>query len=106
MIAENVRKLLLSLLKDEVIVASWGISNINISETQLSFSVSGFKYQGCVTIVVKDGAKCEVFLDKDKLGCFTFDRVVSVIDGRIEKNESCYHTFFNHFINNNSSVKI
>lgn len=39
MIAENVRKLLLSLLKDEVIVASWGISNINISETQLSFQL-------------------------------------------------------------------
>lgn len=70
MIAENVRKLLLSLLKDEVIVASWGISNINISQTQLSLSVSGFKYQGRVTIIVKDGSDCEIFLAKENLGCF------------------------------------
>ena len=99
MIAENVRKLLLSLLKDEVIVASWGISNINISQTQLSFSVSGFKYQGCVTIIVKDGSDCEVFLDKENLGYFSFDKIVSVIDERVENSESCYHNFVKQLIN-------
>lgn len=99
MISENVKMLLLSLLKDEVIVASWGISNINISETQLSFSVSGFKYQGCVTIAVKDSSYCELFFDKEKLGCFTFDEVVSVIDENAEKSESCYHNFVKQLIN-------
>ena len=99
MIAENVRKLLLSLLKDEVIVASWGISNINISQTQLSFSVSGFKYQGRVTIIVKDGSDCEVFLAKKNLGCFPFDKVVSVIDEKVENSESCYHNFVKQLIN-------
>ena len=103
MIAENVRKLLLSLLKDEVIVASWGISNIIISETQLSFSVSGFKYQGGVTIEVKNGINCEVFLDKVKLGCFTFDKVVKVIDEKVENSVSCYHSFFNQLRNNHQT---
>ena len=99
MIAENVRKLLLYLLKDEVIVASWGISNINISETQLSFSVSGFKYQGYVTITIKDGSDCEVIHEKKNLGCFPFDKVVSIIDEKVENSENCYHNFVKQLIN-------
>lgn len=99
MIAENVRKLLLSLLKDEVIVASWGISNINISETQLSFTVSGFKYQGCVTIIVKDCSDCEVFLANENLGYFPFDKVVSVIDEKVENSENHYYNFVKQLIN-------
>ena len=99
MIAENVRKLLLSLLKDEIIVASWGVSNINIFETKISFSVNGFKYQGRVTIIVKDGSDCEVFLAKKNLGCFPFDKVVSIIDEKVENSENCYHNFVKQLIN-------
>ena len=99
MIAENVRKLLLSLLKDEIIVASWGVSNINIYETKISFSVNGFKYKGRVTIAVKDDLNCEIFLDKTKLGCFTFDKVVSIIDENVENSEICYHNFIKQLIN-------
>ena len=62
MIAENVRMLLLSLLKDEVVVASWGMTNIIISETKLSFSVNGFKYKGVVTIEENDSSNYEILL--------------------------------------------
>ena len=99
MITENIRKLLLSLLEDEVIVASWGISNINISEKEMSFSVYGFNYQGGVTIKVEDDSKCEVYLNRTKLGCFTFDKVVNIIDENVEKNVSRYHDFIKQLIN-------
>ena len=103
MISENIRMLLLCLLNDEVIVASWGISNINISKTKLSFSVCGFKYQGRVTITVRGSSNCEIFLNKAKLGCFNIDKVVSIIDENVENSEICYRDYVKQWINEQDS---
>lgn len=93
MIPKDIRELLLCLLYDEIIVSSWGISDINVTETIVSFYVAGFKYQGKVVIEVKDGSTYEIILDNEKLGCFTIDAIVKTIDERVEKSENCYRDF-------------
>ena len=50
---EKIKKTLIILLNDELIVASWGISNITINESYFEFIVSGIIYQGKVSISIK-----------------------------------------------------
>lgn len=84
---EKIRTVLIMMLKDEVIVASWGISNIRIADSALVFDVCGFLYQGTVTIVAtdisyriqfEDGVQVEVVLAN----------ILETLDQYIEKDAS------------------
>ena len=99
MISENIRKLLLRLLSEDVIVASWGISDIKISETTLSFSVNGFKFQENVMIEALD--ICDgynVCLNQSCIGHCKLDGIVTILDERIERSESSYQDFVKHIL--------
>ena len=49
-IASLLRQLIVLMMENETIVTSWGISNIRVQESSLSFLVNGFRYQGEVII--------------------------------------------------------
>lgn len=80
------RNLLLQLLKEQVVIASWGISNIEVADDELLFFVLGFKYQGMVSIVTTDSNHANIeFLDNHKkILDVDICRVVYVIDNEIE----------------------
>ena len=99
MITENIRKLLLCFLSEDVIVASWGISDITISETTLSFSVNGFKFQG--NVMIEAGDICDeysVSLNQSCIGHCKLDGIVTILDERIERSEPCYQEFVKHLL--------
>ena len=45
-LSNSIRQALLTLLNQNIIVASWGLSNICIKESYICFFVEGFKYAG------------------------------------------------------------
>jgi hypothetical protein len=97
MITENIRNLLLRFLSEDVIVASWGISDINISDSSLSFHVDGFKFQGDVKIEGLDICdEYKVCFYQEYIGHYKLDDIVSILDERIERSESCYQDFVKH----------
>ena len=55
------RNLLITFLGNQSIVASWGISNIQIGKNSLKFTVSGMKYHGDVFVL----KTMETFYNKD-----------------------------------------
>ena len=79
-LSNSIRQALLTLLNQNIIVASWGLSNICIKE---SFFVEGFKYKGSVVISeFNDGYK--VIMNKHTLFC-KLDSLVINLDEFIEK---------------------
>ena len=49
--SKETRELLIELLTNKIVVTSWGITNLNVSDADISFEVDGFKYKGTVSIV-------------------------------------------------------
>lgn len=49
----EIKKLMIELLKNQEIVESWGTHDIQIADDSVSFSVSGFNYVGQLTISVR-----------------------------------------------------
>lgn len=49
-LSKDIRNLLINFLSNQNVVASWGISNIQIEENSISFTVCGMKYQGGVSV--------------------------------------------------------
>ena len=80
---KETKALLAKLLEDEVIVLSWGITNIQISVSCVSFDVNGFKYKGTVSIEL-DNEGYRIVL-KDKTVNSSLDDIVTVLDNEIEK---------------------
>ena len=100
MMSEKYRNLLLRLLEDVMIVSSWGISNITISEPKLSFNVDGFKYHGEVTIDALDESQYNVYLNGESVGRFKLNDLVPYLDRMIELSDSEYQKLFNQLFNN------
>lgn len=83
---KELRYLLVRLLKDEVTLQSWGITNILIKDSSLNFDVSGMKYSGTVFIntctngyIISLGAKTIQA---------TIDDIISILDSEIEKTDN------------------
>lgn len=80
----KIKNALIALLNDEVTVASWGISNITIKESSFEFMVSGFVYQGKVSVSIHNS----VYLVTLDNGCSEecdLDNLVQYLDSIIEK---------------------
>ena len=43
--------MLIELLTNKIIVTSWGITNLKVSDAGISFEVDAFKYKGIISIV-------------------------------------------------------
>ena len=77
-------------------MTSWGISQIKIVESQVSFHVYGFNYCGLITIGVE---KDSLILNSSNgfIGKFTNPiKAISALDKYIELNPVQYNKLFNH----------
>ena len=84
---ENIKRALVCLLNEKVIVTSWGINNISIKETSIEFDVCGFLYQGRVKVIpIKSGYRIIVCND-DFFDC-SLDELVRTLDSKIEKSDN------------------
>lgn len=83
---EELKQLILVLLADKIKVTSWGITNINTSDSSLEFNVSGFLYQGKVKIdaLLESYIIC---INGDTIKC-QLEEVVSILDSKIEKSSN------------------
>ena len=83
-------EILAALLESELIVASWGISDIKISSDSVSFSVDGMKYQGLVSISQTSSSDCIVSLKgKASFRCSQLE-LASKLDNLIERSDNYY----------------
>ena len=77
------RLVLITLLKDQVTVASWGISNIVIKPSVLTFNVDGMKFKGIVSVKVT-GTTYTLHIGKDSYSNLDLNTLVGFMDERIE----------------------
>lgn len=91
-ISKSMRKLSETMLGEEVILASWGISNVILNENTMTFTVSGFKYTGPVEIVSQGDNSYQVALGNIVIGTFTCDTIVEALDRAIERTEDYPNT--------------
>lgn len=82
----NIKKALIELLKEEVIVASWGLCKITVNDTSVKFEVSGFIYQGIVIIEIRNSKYKISFNDGTIMFCST-NNIVQMLDSKIEKGD-------------------
>jgi len=81
---EKTKNALISLLNEEVTVASWGITNLAIKDTCFEFCVSGLLYQGKVIVAVQD-SDCLVNLENGEMVKCNISNLVQCLDHMIEK---------------------
>lgn len=66
----NTRNLLILFLRNWLVTASWGISDIAISDKGIAFSVDAMKYKGRIEILPASATDCTVCLQgKGKFLC-------------------------------------
>lgn len=80
----SIRQALLTLLREKLIVASWGISDICIGKSHIYFTVDGFKYKGTVIIYESDNGYT-VIMSNHYLFC-KLDSLIYKLDEFIEKS--------------------
>ena len=82
---EKIRVLLLALLQQDVVVASWGISEIEITPSKVSFCVNGFKYNGEVPISTRDRDNhYDISIGNQNIPCCDKKEIVPILDFLIE----------------------
>lgn len=83
--SKEMREILIELLTNNIVVTSWGITHLNISDAEISFEVDGFKYKGIVSIVAS--AKqlyYEVRIGERQFKDCHLQDVVKMIDKEVE----------------------
>lgn len=86
MMNKKVKKALLCLLKDEVMVSSWGITNISIKKSSICFDVAGFIYRGRININCEQSFY-EIQLDNGITIQCPENNLLNVLDEAIEKTD-------------------
>ena len=81
---EKIKNALITLLNDELTVASWGISNITINDSSFEFMVSGFIYKGKVSVSTKN-SNYLITLENGYSEECNIDNLVHYLDSKIEK---------------------
>lgn len=83
---KEIRNLVNRLLHEELIVQSWGITNIQIIENVIRFEVCGFKYKGLI-IISTDANGYNVNIGNKNIQS-SLDNIINVLDDEIEKTEN------------------
>lgn len=91
---KSIRRAILALLEQNIVVISWGISSINIEDEYISFYVEGFKYKGMVKIIECDGDYKIIFEDTT-IRC-SIDNIVESLDMYIERTDNYERHIINH----------
>lgn len=84
-LSKNIKSLLLSLLEDKVVVSSWGISSIFISDTSIKFDVNGMNYQGTVVIESLNNKDYNIIIGNKNICLNSSNDVINWLDSEIEK---------------------
>lgn len=93
----EIKNILLLFLKEKIVVASWGMSNIRVCHKSLIFTVEAMRYQGVVKISPIDTMDCSVCLSgKDEFLCKT-KNLVAKLDELIESSDTYYTNLLNWF---------
>jgi hypothetical protein len=96
----GIRQALLVLIEDTETVVAWGISDINITTTQIRFSVNGFRYSGQVIISVNDIENTlKVNLQKDIEFCCPINELVELLDPIIERTDTYIEDLRSYVLN-------
>lgn len=99
MLTEKIRILLLVLLQHDFVVASWGITDIEITSLKLSFSVYGFKYKGKVKIRAREADDLyDVYLENRFVKSCNIESIVSLLDSLIECDNNYLYALENYFL--------
>lgn len=96
---DSIRRVALRLLQEDVIITSWGITNVRIFDSHISFQVNGLKYNGLVEIKAIDCNEYEIYLNETNIGHTHLDSVVDTIDNAVEKTDR-YHQHLEEWIRN------
>lgn len=83
-LSKEIRNLLITFLSNQSIVASWGISNIQIGKNSLKFTVSGMKYHGEVFVSRSIETVYDVKIGDKMFKSLQSDDVINKIDDYIE----------------------
>lgn len=84
---DRIKKALTSLLKEEIIVASWGFSDLTIYNESFKFNVSGFLYQGKVVVSLLEKNYLIQLNNGDSFVCSLIN-LVDMLDSKIEKTQN------------------
>lgn len=84
----SLRNLMLTLLEASDVTASWGITNVKVSENSLCFDVCGLKFKGSVLIYTADRCYDVCLDDEFKAHCDSAN-IVSLLDSLVEVT-GCY----------------
>ncbi len=87
MLTKGIRTIMTAILRDQVTALSWGISNISISKSSISFHVSGFRYCGQVSICVQSEHSCIIKLNNIDVICAPSE-AVEILDKKIERTDN------------------
>ena len=82
----RMKELIENLLENKIVLQSWGIANIQIQDSSITFDVNGMKYCGPVFIsIVRNGY--EVRLDSKSFEVSS-GNIISALDNEIEKTNN------------------
>ena len=84
---EKIKKALVYLLNEDIVVTSWGITNININDTSVRFEVSGFLYKGKVELTPCESGYFIKLDNTENIHC-QLEELVRTLDTKIERGES------------------
>lgn len=91
----KVRTLLVEFLTNSTIITSWGITDIKVAETNISFFVNAFKYNGRIVINICN-EEHEFTYEIEYTSLYNFkeradiSNIISIIDRTIEASDSYY----------------
>lgn len=83
----NTKKIASALLQDEVIIASWGITNANIQDNSINFDVCGLKFTGTVIILGNENEEVILLVGHNRIIC-KIDHLVQTLDYLIERTDN------------------
>lgn len=81
---EKIKKALVCLLNEEVIVSSWGVTNLNINDISFMFEVSGFLFQGKVEVIPCESGY-SIKLNNAEITKCSLEELVRTLDSKIER---------------------
>lgn len=84
---DKIKKALVSLLNEDIIVTSWGITNIIINDTSVGFEVSGFLYKGKVKLYPCESGYSIKLENADTVQC-SLEELIRTLDTKIERSEN------------------
>lgn len=92
MLPSLIKQFMIRSIELKVIVCSWGISDIKISNNRLEFNVSGFNYKGHITLYEQNNILCLELSDEIHVVFKTVDEAITYLDAKIEYD---HKYFFN-----------